>query len=156
MPWHPGPGYRRTMNGVPTDHPAAQMRVSDADRDRAVSELSEHFQAGRLTSDEFDERSGLALRARTGSDLAGLFADLPRSQAPAAPTPEGPAAPVPRVSRPLVAAPVAIVLAVLVAGALSGHNSHVVGGLIPVLVVLLVILRVGRISRRRGGPREPQ
>ena len=32
-----------------TSFPAGDLRVSDADRDRAVSELSEHFQVGRLT-----------------------------------------------------------------------------------------------------------
>jgi len=57
--------------------PRSDIRVSDAERDQAVAELSEHFQAGRLTQDEFDDRSGLALKARTGTDLGGLFGDLP-------------------------------------------------------------------------------
>jgi uncharacterized protein DUF1707 len=56
---------------------AGNLRVSDADRDQALAELSAHFEAGRLTSAEFDERSGRALSARTGSDLATLVADLP-------------------------------------------------------------------------------
>ena len=42
------------------------IRVSDAERDQAVAELSEHYQAGRLTLEEFDDRSSQALRARTG------------------------------------------------------------------------------------------
>jgi hypothetical protein len=46
------------------DRPAA-MRASDADRDAVVSDLSEHFQAGRLTAGEFDDRTGQALTART-------------------------------------------------------------------------------------------
>ena len=46
--------------------PSGEMRASDADRDLALAELSEHFQTGRLTQEEFDERSGRALRARTG------------------------------------------------------------------------------------------
>src|SRR3984957_4669062 len=45
------------------DLPAA-MRASDADRDAVVSDLSEHFQAGRLTKAEFDERTGQARAAR--------------------------------------------------------------------------------------------
>jgi hypothetical protein len=57
--------------------------VSDADRDRAVSELSEALQAGRITADEFDQRSGQALAARTGKDLTALLADLPVEHAPA-------------------------------------------------------------------------
>lgn len=64
------------------DYPAGDMRVSDADRDRAVSELSAAYQAGRLTAEEFDERSSQALHARTGKELTALFADLPLDQAP--------------------------------------------------------------------------
>ena len=55
----------------------ARLRVSDADRDRVAAELSEHFQAGRLTQDEFDERVGQAISARTQGDLDELLADLP-------------------------------------------------------------------------------
>jgi hypothetical protein len=58
-------------------YPAGDLRVSDADRDRAVHELGEAFKAGRLTPDEFGERSGQALSARTGSELTALLADLP-------------------------------------------------------------------------------
>jgi hypothetical protein len=61
--------------------PRGGIRVSDAERDRAVTELSEHFQTGRLTQDEFDERSGQALAARTGEDLSVLFTDLPQQPA---------------------------------------------------------------------------
>jgi hypothetical protein len=61
--------------------PLGDMRVSDADRDRALSELSEAFQVGRITGDEFDGRSGQILSARTGKELAVLLADLPVSRA---------------------------------------------------------------------------
>lgn len=54
------------------------VRIGDAERERAVSEIGEHFAAGRLTRDELDERLELAWRARTAADLAPLFADLPR------------------------------------------------------------------------------
>ena len=64
--------------------PLGDMRVSDADRDRALSELSEAFQVGRITSDEFDQRSGQVLAARTGKELTALLADLPVERAPAA------------------------------------------------------------------------
>ena len=62
------------------------MRASDADRDAVVSDLSEHFQAGRLTATELDERTGRALTARTWGELTELAADLPalRPVAPAA------------------------------------------------------------------------
>jgi hypothetical protein len=64
------------MNAVTRDYPAGDLRVGDADRDRALSELSEAFQDGRITADEFDERSQQALDARTGDELTGLLADL--------------------------------------------------------------------------------
>jgi hypothetical protein len=52
-------------------------RVADADRDRAVTQLREHVVEGRLTLDEFSERVGSALQARTRGDLVALMADLP-------------------------------------------------------------------------------
>ena len=70
------------MDGVGRGFPPGDLRVSDADRDRALSELSEAFQAGRITADEFDQRSGQALRARTGKELTALLADLPLQHAP--------------------------------------------------------------------------
>ena len=66
-----------------TTFPPGGLRVSDADRDQAVSRLSEAFQAGRITADELDQRSGQALRARTGEELTALLEDLPVNHAPA-------------------------------------------------------------------------
>lgn len=66
--------------------PFGDLRVSDADRDRALSELSEAFQTGRITADEFDQRSGQVLGARTGKELTAPLADLPLERAPAART----------------------------------------------------------------------
>ncbi|NEA37314.1 DUF1707 domain-containing protein [Streptomyces sp. SID13031] len=53
------------------------LRIGDAERDTAVEELSEHFVAGRLTQDEFEERSDQATRARYADEVELLFADLP-------------------------------------------------------------------------------
>lgn len=53
------------------------LRIGDAERDEAVSSLSEHFVAGRLTQDEFEERSDQATRARYADEVELLFADLP-------------------------------------------------------------------------------
>jgi hypothetical protein len=74
------------MKTAVSDYPAGDLRVSDADRDRAVAGLSDAFQAGRITLDEFEQRSAQALDARTGQELTGLFADLPSDQTPAART----------------------------------------------------------------------
>jgi hypothetical protein len=68
------------MSTATRDYPAGDLRVCDADRDRALCELSDAFQAGRITADEFDERSRQALGARTGKDLMALLADLPHDR----------------------------------------------------------------------------
>ena len=67
------------------DFPPGDLRVSDADRDRALAELSDAFRVGRITADEFDQRSGQALAARTGKELTTLLADLPVDRAAATP-----------------------------------------------------------------------
>jgi Domain of unknown function (DUF1707) len=69
------------MNAATRDYPGGDLRVSDADRDRALRELSEAFEAGRLTAGEFDQRSERALGARTGKELTVLLADLPHDHA---------------------------------------------------------------------------
>lgn len=61
---------------------AANYRVSDADRDRALARLNEAFQIGQIAIDEFDQRSGQILAARTRSELAAPIADLPPTPAP--------------------------------------------------------------------------
>ncbi len=52
------------------DYPPGDLRVSDTDRDLALSELSEAFQVGRITAGEFDQRSGQVLGCphREGTD----------------------------------------------------------------------------------------
>jgi Domain of unknown function (DUF1707)/Cell wall-active antibiotics response 4TMS YvqF len=62
----------------------ASLRASDADREQAVTELREHLLAGRLTLEEFSERVGAALQARSAGDLAHAQEDLPQRLAQAA------------------------------------------------------------------------
>ena len=73
------------MSGDGRGFPPGHIRVSDAERDQALSELTEAFQAGRLTAEEFGQRSDLALNARTGSELTVLFTDLPPGNLPMTP-----------------------------------------------------------------------
>lgn len=61
----------------------AELRASDAERDRTVTQLREHFSAGRISEQEFDERSDAAYAARTVGQLNELLTDLPAL--PAAP-----------------------------------------------------------------------
>jgi Domain of unknown function (DUF1707) len=67
------------------------LRVSDADRERAVVSLRQHLLEGRLTLDEFSERVEAALRARVGADLARVQDDLPAIAAGTAPSHRKPA-----------------------------------------------------------------
>jgi hypothetical protein len=57
----------------------SSLRVADADREQLVDELREHAVAGRITSDELEERIGGAYGASTRADLDVLRADLPVS-----------------------------------------------------------------------------
>ena len=82
MPSRPPVRSVQDMSTATKGHLSGSLRVSDADRDRAIAELSEHYQAGRLTTEELEDRTGRALQARTTADLAALFTDLPRRQAP--------------------------------------------------------------------------
>lgn len=59
-----------------------ELRIGDTEREAAGSALGEHFASGRLTREEYDERSSAAWSARTNSDLWPLFVDLPAAQVP--------------------------------------------------------------------------
>lgn len=143
--------------------PPGQVRVSDAERDAALAELSEHFQAGRLTHDEFDERSDRALKARTGDDLRELFTDLPAPGTsasglassgtgntaagpepdPAPPTARGRGSwPVGRIVLACVITSIVIGNVTANAGHSTGHGSF--GWLVPVVILLVVLGRIRR------------
>ena len=67
------------------------LRIGDAERDAAMTQLREHFVAGRLTLDELTERIDLALTAKTQRHIDRLMADLPRPPKPEPTEPERPA-----------------------------------------------------------------
>jgi len=69
------------MNRTSPLPPEDQLRASDADRDRAVGLLAGAASEGRLTLEEYSERSETALGARTLGELAVLTADIPAAQA---------------------------------------------------------------------------
>jgi hypothetical protein len=58
------------------------LRIGDAERDAAMTQLREHFVAGRLTFDELSERIDFALTAKTQRQIDRLMADLPRPPRP--------------------------------------------------------------------------
>jgi len=53
------------------------LRMSDAEREQAASELGEHYVQGRLTAEEHGERLDQVWAARTRAELAPIFRDLP-------------------------------------------------------------------------------
>jgi hypothetical protein len=102
---------------------AIDVRAADADRERVVADLQRHTSAGRLSMDEFSERTAAAYRSRTMSELASLTADLP---------PEGPPAPDSGQGRvvTLVIALVLFGVAVALLGLVAaGHAGPMLAGL---------------------------
>ena len=67
-----------------------QMRAADTDRDRVVELLTTAYGEGRLTKDEYDDRVGSALAARTYAELGQLVSDLPAGSAAVLPAPARP------------------------------------------------------------------
>lgn len=53
------------------------VRVSDAERDRALDRLREAMATGRLSDSTFIRRVDVTLRARTREDLRTVLSDLP-------------------------------------------------------------------------------
>jgi hypothetical protein len=90
------------------------MLIGDHERDLAVSALAQHYAHGRLTLAEHEERMTRALKARTNTELQGLFTDLPRPDAALPPT---------RRSR-------------------SHHVLRAIIGAIAALIVLIVVVQV--------------
>ena len=137
------------MNTAPGRYENPPLKASDADRDAVVAALSEHFQAGRLTTEEFEERTGRALAGRTLDDLAELTADLPR---PVRATPTSvDTSPQRKYLRlaPAAAVLAGVVLVALVSGADWGHHrwDHAWG----IWWVIPLALLIARRLAGRGG-----
>ncbi|MEV7091469.1 DUF1707 domain-containing protein [Amycolatopsis sp. NPDC051045] len=60
-----------------TEVPSPQLRISDQNRESALSALGEHMTAGRIDIDEYGERSARITAAKTRGELGEVFADLP-------------------------------------------------------------------------------
>ena len=156
--WRQRPAARhsRGMNAAPGNHPSVQMKASDADRDAVLSDLSEHFQAGRLTAEEFEDRTGRALAARTWGELRDLLQDLPASPAgPHGPVAATTGAPPQRPAGRTVLVPVAVLAGIAIAVAMSAGTAHPRWGILwLVLPVVLIARRMTCCSTpRRSGPR---
>ena len=137
-----------------------QMRISDADRADVADRLSQHYSDGRLDQAEFNERLDRAMKAKTQSDLTGLFTDLPPIDEPGkAVKAVPPQDQRPRNRRPLhrtLGLILVIVVAVIVARALTwplfsllGFFGHAVFVPIPWILIALVAFFCWRYAVRR-------
>ena len=152
--WWWGAGPQRPAD-LPAAPPVAQapvaatptpVRIGDAERDQAVSDLGDHFAAGRLTREEFDERADQAMQARFSTELEPLFADLPKP----APVEPAPAAAPAQVGGPPPWAYamwlMPIVLIAAIAGSILLHAPFVLW----VLVWFVVMGKIGHHRRRHA------
>lgn len=124
-----------------SDATGARLRIGDAERDAAVSSLGEHFAAGRLTREEFDERLERAWAAKTTEEVDPLFVDLPPANDHRAAVRAGRGAPIGftarpdrSVGRPRRGLPPPLVFLVLVALVIAVINS------LPFILIALGVL----------------
>ena len=101
----------REREGFAPDLPAGDLRVGDADRERAAELLRVHAAAGRVTTDELEERLDRVYTARTGRELRRPLSDLPAERGAHAA----------RAGRDLPVPPLMLAAAVLIAIALVTH-----------------------------------
>jgi hypothetical protein len=117
------------------DVPDGRIRLSDAERDAAAADLGEHFASGRLTAEEHDERLDQIWAARTRSEIAPIFRDLPSAYAGVAAAPTRAASyerywnAGPRMTWRRLPAPLLVVLALVVTLTVLTHLPFVLVGL---------------------------
>lgn len=149
---------------------SSEMRASDQDRERVVQALQEQVGEGRLTLDEFEQRSKSVYEAKTIADLREIVKDLPVNlfPEPAAHTPPwAQPFPMPAVPpwhqnpgsrqvairrNPLLIALAAIAVLIIVGnviGLLAGVALHFV---FPVFLVGFILMRVAGVGRGRRYP----
>lgn len=128
----------------------SDIRISDTEREDALTKLGEHMAEGRLDIDEYGERSAKVATAKTRGELLGLFGDLPEPKPTfGQPSPAGAVAPRQRTFAEKymgVAAPVAAIL--VIAGVMIALK---VGFFVPFLFLFLFFNgRMGGGDRRRA------
>jgi hypothetical protein len=126
---------RRSVSD-PVDTPA-NVRVSDADRNRVIEVLKQHAGEGRLTLEEFEARVDEALAARTGTDLRRVLRELPVP--PAQPVRRRPSFPVAVPALPV------IVMVVVFIALIAGHLF-----LLPLVFVAFFWFPIGAGRHRRS------
>lgn len=124
------------------------LRASDADRERLISELTEHTVEGRLSTDELEQRLHEVYAARTTAELAALRRDLPETPAQRA---LSHAARRSQLTRRLIqesGGSAALFVVCTVIWLASGHH----GQFWPVWVLIVVVLSLARNGWALFGP----
>lgn len=139
------------------------IRASDQDREVVVATLRDAYTAGRLTLEEFDERTTAAYGSKTWGDLRRLTEDLPAqpilgSDVPGRRLPaalpshpersNGAPPPTRRRPRPVAFFPLVALWLVLALAARNGND------IIAPTVVLIMAIAFVSFPRRRLNPAE--
>ncbi|MFI6594711.1 DUF1707 domain-containing protein [Nonomuraea sp. NPDC050536] len=103
------------------DFQDSRLRASDEDREKVAETLRENYAQGRLTLEEFDERTTSAYAAKTLGDLRSLTGDLPVPAVRPQPVPEAPPPRNPHQSMWWVPFVVLAIVGVAVVSLTSGH-----------------------------------
>ena len=126
---------------------ASRILVSDAEREAVVARLHAATVEGRLTLDEFGERTSRAYASRTRADLAAVLDGLPWPHL--SPPPMG--APPPVVAPPTTSLPVASMI-VGILSATAGVPAFLSGPM-GIAAVVLGVLGLRAVRRGRAGRR---
>lgn len=117
----------------------AHLRISDAEREQAAADLSEHYAVGRLSHDEHAERLDAVWTARTRADLEPIFEDLPTQR------PTGSLARPPRARSPWHSLPFLPVMAALIVLSMLTNEPF---------WILIFFVGCGLFSRRMRAARD--
>ncbi|WP_051386123.1 DUF1707 SHOCT-like domain-containing protein [Actinokineospora inagensis] len=127
------------------ENPPSELRIGDAEREDALRALGEHMSLGRLSVDEYGDRSAKITTARTQGELVALFGDLPAPKpgVPVAPAPAPvvvkPSAPAEWADRPLAQR----LFAALIPLAWLGGIALLVTGMVGWPIIFLPIALTG-------------
>ena len=125
------------------------LLVSDADRARVSSQLREHYESGRLTLDEFQERLDETHQARTEAQLENVLRQLPSPKLPSV-------RPRDRRWRSLAFQYALVNLIAVLIWAFSGNGIHDFWPKWVFLVTLIMFVRRAFGHRHRALPRPPR
>ena len=141
------------------------MRLSDAERTNAVNDLAQALGEGRLSMDEFEQRTDAIMEATTRRELAAVFMDIPTkastelkiySQGEMERAYQGTKKP--RLATAMVGTLGLLFGSIASFGAMSGVTAALTGTgllfLIPALWIMLYVAKVGPESWHRPSPRQ--